>query len=152
MPHRIVGPQSGAKEISPCELEQLSRVLADRLGLQQEENDAPVERYRTAIGRRRRRRRVRGPTGVDLDWGGPNTTRVRRQVVDPHGHETLQSETESEQSDIELDQEMKDHIVASSELYMERCEEAPTPLPDDHAWRGVSGFRHTERDRAFDRG
>jgi hypothetical protein len=79
-------------------------MLEDRLGMREAEGKAAMERYRTTTGKKRRRRRQ----------------------VNRLGQEEYLSETETEQSELDLAPEVQDLIVQESEMFhdkMEECEE-----------------------------
>ena len=92
---------SAEREMREQDLEQLTYMLQDRLGVREEEQEAAVERYRTSTGKKRRRRRV----------------------VNKVGQEEYISDTETEQSELDLAPEVQDMIVQESEMYLEKLEE-----------------------------
>jgi len=91
----------GEQEMTEHEFDALERMLEDRLGIREAEGKATMERYRTTTGKKRRRRRQ----------------------VNRLGQEEYVSETETEQSELDLAPEIEDQIVLESDMYLEKMEE-----------------------------
>jgi alpha-tubulin suppressor-like RCC1 family protein len=86
---------AGEQQMSEHEFDTLERMLEDRLGMREAEGKAAMERYRTTTGKKRRRRRH----------------------VNRLGQEEYLSETETEQSELDLAPDVQRLIVEESEMY-----------------------------------